>query len=166
MLNNFCRKFGYDDSDRKGLIMDKVRFIIAFCCVLMFAQVGFAGDKIGVVDIQSIVNNSSEVRALKNERSSQMDALNRIVTDAQNAIAKENDPQKIIQLQDRYTSEFNSKKESIDRQYAQKLSAIEGRLKTQISDSAKKNGYDYVFAKSVVFRGGDDITSLVSKDIR
>lgn len=146
--------------------MDKVKVIISFCCVLMFAQIGFAADKIGVVDIQTIVNNSSEVRALKNERSSQMDALNRIVTDAQNAIAKENDPQKIIQLQDRYTSEFNNKKDSIDRQYSQKLSAIEGRLKSQIADSAKKNGYDYVFAKSVVFRGGDDITSLVSKDIR
>lgn len=146
--------------------MNKVRLIISFCCVLMFAQIGFAKDKIGVVDIQTIVNNSSEVRALKNERTSQMNALNKIVTDAQNAIAKENDPQKIIQLQDRYTSEFNNKKESIDRQYAQKLSAIESRLNTQIGESAKKNGYDYVFAKSVVFRGGDDITSLVSKDIR
>lgn len=146
--------------------MDKVRLIISFCCVLMFAQIGFAKEKIGVVDIQTIVNNSSEVRALKNERSCQMEALNRIVTDAQNAISKENDPQKIIQLQDRYTSEFNCKKESIDRDYSQKLSAIESRLNKQICESAEKNGYDYVFAKSVVFRGGDDITSLVSKDIR
>lgn len=146
--------------------MDKIRLIITFCCVLMFSQVGFAADKIGVVDVQALVNNSSEVRALKNERSNQMEALNRIVTEAQNAIAKENDPQKIIQLQDRYTSEFNNKKKSIDRQYTQKLSAIEERLKSQIAASAKKNNYDYVFAKSVVFRGGDDITSLVSKDIR
>lgn len=147
-------------------MMDKVKYIVAICCVLMFSQIGFASEKIGVVDIQSIVNNSSEVRALKNERSNQMECLNRIVTDAQNAISKENDPQKIIQLQDRYTSEFNSKKEAIDREYSRKLSAIECRLNNQIAESAKKNNYDYVFAKSVVFLGGDDITSLVSKDIR
>lgn len=147
-------------------MMDKVKYIVAICCVLMFSQIGFASEKIGVVDIQSIVNNSSEVRALKNERSNQMECLNRIVTDAQNAISKENDPQKIIQLQDRYTSEFNSKKEAIDREYSRKLSAIECRLNNQIVESARKNNYDYVFAKSVVFLGGDDITSLVSRDIR
>ena len=71
-------------------MMDKVKYIVAICCVLMFSQIGFASEKIGVVDIQSIVNNSSEVRALKNERSNQMECLNRIVTDAQNAISKEN----------------------------------------------------------------------------
>lgn len=146
--------------------MNKIKFVMVLCCVLMFSQVGFAAEKIGVVDIQTIVNNSSEVRALKNERSNQMDCLDRIVTDAQNAISKENDPQKIIQLQDKYTSEFNSKKEAIDREYSRKLSAIECRLNNQIAESAKKNNYDYVFAKSVVFLGGDDITSLVAKDIR
>lgn len=146
--------------------MDKIRLIIIFCCVLMFSQVGFASERIGVVDVQLLVNNSSEVRALKNERSSQMESLNRIVTEAQNAIAKENDPQKIIQLQDRFTLEFNNRKENIDRQYSQKLSVIEEKLKSQIAASAKKNNYDYVFAKGVVFNGGDDITSLISKDIR
>ena len=146
--------------------MDKIRLGLLCSCVLMFSQVGFAAEKIGVVDIQAIVNNSSEVRALKSERASQMDSLNRIVIDAQNAISKENDPQKIIQLQDRYTNEFNSRKESIDAQYSSKLAQIESRLNSQISESAKKNGYDFVFAKSVVFRGGEDITSLISKDIR
>lgn len=144
----------------------KTKLLLGLCCVLMFAQIGFANDKIGVVDIQCIVNNSSEVKALKNERSAQMEALNKIVTDAQNAIAKENDPQKIIQLQDKYTNEFNNKKDAIDRQYSQRLSSIEERLKCQIADSAKRNNYDYVFAKSVVFLGGDDITQLISGDIR
>ena len=149
----------------KGLEMLKNKLIMSFCCVLMFSQIGFASEKIGVVDIQSLVNNSSAVRTLKQERANQLEALNKIVTEAQSAIAKENDPQKIIQLQDRYTMEFNNKKDAIDREYSQKLSAIESRLNSQISESAKRNNYDYVFAKSVVFQGGEDITSLIAKDI-
>lgn len=146
--------------------MNKKGYCFLCCCVLMFSQIGFASEKIGVVDIQSIVNNSSEVRALKNERAFQMESLNKIVMDAQKAISKESDPQKIIQLQDRFTNEFNARKENIDSQYSTRLAQIESKLNNQISESAKKNGYDLVFAKSVVFRGGEDITSLISKDIK
>lgn len=146
--------------------MKNLKILTVMCCILMFAQVGFAGEKIGVVDIQSIVNNSSEVKALKQEHNAQIQSLNKIVTDAQCAISKENDPQKIVMLQDKYAQEFNCKKEAIDKQYASKLSAIESRLKREIAESAKKNNYDFVFAKSVVFYGGDDITGIISKDIR
>ncbi|MCD8378468.1 MAG: OmpH family outer membrane protein [Candidatus Gastranaerophilales bacterium] len=142
------------------------RIMSAMCCVLMFAQVGFAQDKIGVVDIQAIVNNSSEVRALKQEHTSQIQALNKIVTDAQNAIAKESDPQKIVMLQDKYAAEFNNKKQSIDSNYQSRLSAIETKLKRDILESAKKNNYDMVLAKSVVFYGGEDITDIVARDIK
>ena len=159
-------------------MMDKVKYIVAICCVLMFSQIGFASEKIGVVDIQSIVNNSSEVRALKNERSNQMECLNRIVTDAQvvfrgRGASKPENKQILPELKKEdlqpiklVKNEPISKKEAIDREYSRKLSAIECRLNNQIAESARKNNYDYVFAKSVVFLGGDDITSLVSKDIR
>ncbi len=147
-------------------MLKHIKSISVICCVLMFAQVSFAQDKIGVVDIQTIVNNSCEVKALKQEHNAQIQSLNKIVSDAQSAIAKENDPQKIVILQDKYTQEFNTKKEIIDNQYQTKLSKIEDRLKQQIAASAKKNNYDYVFAKTVVFYGGDDITDIISKDIR
>jgi Skp family chaperone for outer membrane proteins len=132
----------------------------------MFSQIGFAREKIGVVDVQQLVNNSCEVKALKADRANQLSGLDKIVKDAQNAIACENDPQKIILLQDRYTNDFNIKKESIDRQYSVRLSEIENKLKNKIEECAKRNNYDYVFSKNVVFYGGDDITSLVQNDIR
>ena len=132
----------------------------------MFAQVGFASEKIGVVDIQKIVCNSCAVKALKQEHNAELESLNAIVTEAQNAIAKETDPQKIVELQDKYNSEFNRKKEIIDSRYQSKLEQIEESLRCDIAASAKKNNYDFVVAKNVVFYGGDDITDLVSKDIK
>ena len=146
--------------------MKNLKYFILACCVLMFSQIGFASEKIGIVDIQELVKNSSAVRALRQEHTAQLEALNTIIREAQNAIANESDPQKIVMLQDRYNSEFNSKKESIDNQYKIKLSEIENKLRNDIVESAKKNNYDYVFAKSVMFCGGDDITDLISRDIR
>lgn len=146
--------------------MKQFKIFAVICCVLMFAQVSFALDKVGVVDIQTIVNNSSEVKALKSEHNTQIQSLNKIVMEAQNAIAKESDPQKIVALQDKYASEFNRKKEFIDSQYSSRLSVIESKLKNEILESAKKNNYDIVLAKNVVFYGGEDITDIVSRDIK
>ena len=146
--------------------MNQFKIFTVICCVLTFAQVCFAQDKIGAVDIQTIVNNSSEVKALKSEHNMQIQSLNKIVMEAQNAIAKEADPQKIVTLQDKYANEFNKKKEFIDNQYSSRLSVIETKLKNEILESAKKNNYDIVLAKNVVFYGGEDITDIVSRDIK
>lgn len=146
--------------------MNQFKIFTVICCVLTFAQVSFAQDKIGVVDIQTIVNNSSEVKALKSEHNMQIQSLNKIVMEAQNAIAKESDPQKIVTLQDKYANEFNKKKEFIDNQYSSRLSVIESKLKNEILESAKKNNYDIILAKNVVFYGGEDITNIVSRDIK
>lgn len=146
--------------------MNKIRVLLIMCCILMFAQISFAKERIGVVDIQSLVNRSSAVKALKNEHSSQIQSLNSIVTEAQNAIARETDPQKIVILQDRYNEEFNRKKDIIDKQYQSKLTSIENSLRKDIEASAKKNNYDFVIAKSLVFYGGEDITEIIAKDIK
>ena len=146
--------------------MEKLRRYFILCCVLMFAQVSFASDKIGVVDIQKLVNNSAAVRLLKQEHNSQLQSLSAIVSEAQDAISKETNPQKIVELQDKYNSEFNRRKEMIDNQYKSKLSARENSLRNDIINSAKKNNYDFVIAKSMVFYGGEDITDIVSKDLR
>jgi len=146
--------------------MKKSKVFISLCCVLMFAQIGFATEKIGVVDIQEIVSRSSEVNALKQEHNAQIQSLNTIINDAQNAISKETDPQKIVMLQDQYNSEFNRRKEAIDNQYKLKLSSIENNLRNSIVESAKKNNYDFVVAKNVIFLGGDDITEMIIRDMK
>ena len=68
--------------------------------------------------------------------------------------------------EDKYMKEFNTKKEALERDYNNRLSAIEKNIKTEISKKAQNDDYDYVFAKSVVLYGGKDITNELIKNIK
>ena len=141
----------------------KKKIILSIMCVLMYTYISFADDmNIAVVDLPKVVSQSASVKSLKQEQANKIKELNGIVTKAQAEIAKENDIKKIVEIQERYTAEYNNKKASIDKVYAEKLSKIEQKILSDVANVAKKKGYDAVFAKSVVLYGGDDITSEVS----
>lgn len=138
------------------------KIFIALTCVLMFSQVSFAECNIAVVDLQKVVDNSAQVRTLKNEHTAKIKELNGIITKAQEEIAKQTDTKKIVEIQDKYTNQFNNKKSEIDKIYSSKLANIEAQIKTEIEKKAKVDGYDFVFAKSVALYGGKDITPEIS----
>ena len=138
------------------------KIFIALTCVLMFSQVSFAECNIAVVDLQKVVDNSAQVRTLKNEHTAKIKELNGIITKAQEEIAKQTDTKKIVEIQDKYTNQFNNKKSEIDKIYSSKLANIETQIKSEIEKKAKADGYDFVFAKSVALYGGKDITSEIS----
>ena len=142
------------------------KLLLLSCCILLFSQVSFAECNIAVVDLQKVVDNSAQVNTLKNERSAKIKELNGIITKAQEEIAKQTDTKKIVEIQDKYTNQFNSKKAEIDKMYATKLSEIESQIKSEIAKKAQKDGYEFVFAKSVVLYGGKDITSEISKTVK
>mgnify|MGYP001154365535 CR=1 FL=1 len=126
----------------------------------------FADDKIAVVDLQQIVSNSSQVKALKQEHSKKISDLDKILVNARGEIANETDQAKVLLLEDKYMKEFASKKEALERDYNNRLSAIEKNIKSEITKKAQKDGYDYVFAKSVVLFGGKDITGELLNNIK
>ena len=137
-------------------------------CVLLLLGILFTGgsvlaqDSIAVVDLPKIVGNSSQVKQLKQEHNKKMDELNKIIVNARGAIANESDSAKILQLEEKYTKEFNTKKTALEKEYNTKLEAIEKSIKDEISKKAKQDTYDYVFAKSVVLYGGKDITNEIN----
>ncbi|MBE7703307.1 MAG: hypothetical protein E7Z89_04570 [Cyanobacteria bacterium SIG28] len=126
----------------------------------------FADDKIAVVDLQQLVNSSAQVKALKQDHSNKMAELDKIIVNARGEILNEKDPAKVLLLEDKYMKEFNSKKEALETSYNTKLENIEKNIKSEISKKAQKNGYEYVFAKSVVLYGGKDITSELMSSIK
>lgn len=136
----------------------KNRIFVIFLSVIISASCVNADDSIAVVDLQKIVSNSSQVKQLEREHEKKLDELNKIIINARGAIANETDNNKIIQLEDKYTHEFNTKKSALENEYNTKLAAIEKSIRDEIEKKARKDNYDYVFAKSVLLYGGKDIT--------
>ena len=137
-------------------------FVIIILGFFLASGYVYATDSIAVVDLQKIVSNSSQVKQLKQEHKKKMDELNKIIVNARGAIANETDSAKILQLEEKYTNEFNSKKQALEKDYANRLAAIEKNIQAEITKKAQKDKYDYVFAKSVVLYGGKDITGEIN----
>ena len=88
--------------------------------------------------------------------------MNKIIINARGAISNETAANKIAQLEEKYTKEFNAKKSALENDYNNRLSAIEKTIKEEIAKKAQKDNYDYIFAKSVVLYGGKDITNEIN----
>ena len=132
--------------------------ILSFFLTPCFAQ---AESSIAVIDLQKIVSDSAQVKQLKQEHSKKMDELNKIIVNARGEIANETDTNKIVKIEEKYTNEFNTKKAQLEKDYNSRLSSIEKNIKDEIAKKAKKDNYDYVFAKSVLLYGGKDITDEI-----
>ncbi|MBQ4114969.1 OmpH family outer membrane protein [bacterium] len=138
-----------------------------FLAVLLFStNLAFADDKIGVVDLQQLVANSSQVKQLKAEHNKKIAELDKILVNARGEISNEKDPAKVLLIEDKYMKEFNTKKDALERDYNNRLSSIEKNIKAEITKKAQKDGYEFIFAKSVVLYGGKDITSEIIGNIK
>lgn len=142
----------------------KKYFLIS--AIIASSTLAFAAEDIAVVDLQQLVNSSGQVKQLRQEHNRKISELDKILVNARGEIANEKDQAKILLIEDKYMKEFNSKKEALENDYNNRLSAIEKNIKSEITKKAQKNGYEYVFAKSVVLHGGKDITSELIGNIK
>ena len=136
-------------------------FFVVMLGFFLATNCSFAEDSVAVVDLQKIVSGSSQVKQLKQEHSKKMEELNKIIVNARGEIANETDENKILKIEEKYTNEFNTKKSLLEKDYNNRLGEIEKNIKEEISQKAKKDNYDYVFAKGVVLYGGKDITDEI-----
>ena len=71
--------------------------------ILFSGSCAIADESVAVVDLQKIVSNSSQVKALKQEHSKKMDELDKIIVNARGEIANETDNNKIVEIEEKYT---------------------------------------------------------------
>lgn len=121
---------------------------------------------VAVVDVQTIVNVSSEVRALKEEQAVKTQELNQWLQRAQNEVNAEQDKVKQQALLQKYNAEFTLKRREIAINYQEKLKVISDNIEQTIAKEAKAKGYQLVLAKNVTIYGGTDITEDIIKIIK
>jgi len=151
---------------------NKTRFIVTglltFAVGISFSNFAMSDvrSKIAVVDVQSVVNSSSQVQALKKEQQTKMKDVVTFVEKARKDVAATTDTKKKQQLEEKYNKELAAKKTAIEKNYSEKLNAIDASISKQIENQAKLGGYDIVLAKGIVLYGGSDITEAVKKAVK
>ncbi len=122
--------------------------------------------KVAVIDMQTIVSKSSQIKALKNEQQAKLKDLTSFVEKANKEIQAEKDPNKQKALESKYQKELATKKDIIQKDYQKKLDVVNKNLSVSINNKAKASGYDLVLSKGVVLFGGTDITNDILKTLK
>ena len=151
---------------------NNIWFYIA--CVLFFlvgyninnVAISFPKYKVAVVDISQILEKSTDLHELKVSQEKQMQELNTIISKAQNEIANVADTSKIPEMEARYRKQIEEKKIAIDQDYNNKIVKITAKIKSMVSNEAKKDNYNLVLPTGMVISGGEDITQSVIKSMK
>ena len=122
--------------------------------------------KIATVDLSELIANSHSVQILKDTHENQLDEIENMLEQARKEISAESDPSKIAQLEEKYRKDVSSKKLQMDKSYNDKLLEIDKNIKNQVALKAKELNYNIVLPKNLVLFGGEDITSIIAKDIK
>ncbi|MBE7713369.1 MAG: OmpH family outer membrane protein [Cyanobacteria bacterium SIG26] len=147
-------------------------FIVA--CVLVFfvgynmndTALSLSKYKVAVIDVPEILSHSSEMQALKREQDKSLEELNVLISKAQNELLNEKDRTKILQKEAQYRKQIAAKKESIDKQFGDKIAKINDNIRIVIDKEARKSNYNLVLPTGMVISGGEDITDSVIKKMK
>ncbi len=153
--------------------MKKHLWLMAICIVAFVAgysinskAISDTGYRVAVVDVQTLIQKSSEVNTLKANQDKKLDAMKATVDKARQDISKETDPTKIAQLEEKYRNDINNQKLALDNEYNTKLKQIDTNIKNLVIEKAKEMKYNLVLPKSIVLFGGDDITAEIAKSVK
>lgn len=118
--------------------------------------------KIGIVDVQFLVNATPSVVALRQEQQGKLAALQQWVNTANGEIAKLSGEEEKKNLAQKYKVELSQRQQMMQLEYAQKVQNIDVELTNLIAKVAKEDGFDYVFAKGQVVFGATDLTPKIA----
>ena len=125
-----------------------------------------SNNTIAVVDVQSVVENSAQVKALKEEQISKTKDLEAWLKNAQSEVKAEEDKAKQDALLQKYNAEFAQKRADLAQQYQEKLKVISESISQTVAEYAQKSGYSLVLSKHITLYGGIDITEEIAKIVK
>ena len=76
--------------------------LLILSMIMVSTNIVLAEGAIAVVDLQQLVNSSSQVKLLKQEHAKKIKELDKIIVNARGEISNEKDPAKVLLLEDKY----------------------------------------------------------------
>ena len=146
--------------------MKKTILTAAIILGLSSMNAAFADTKVAIVDVQAVVSQSQQVQALKREETKKIQELEKWLKTVNDDVAKQQTEEGKQKLTKKYNEEFAKKRETIAKDYQEKLQKIDKSISDTIAQQAKAKGYDMVIAKGIVLYGGDDITADIQKVVK
>ncbi len=146
--------------------MKKTILTAAIILGLSGMNAAFAETKIAIVDVQAVVAQSQQVKALKKEQQAKIQDLEKWLKTVNEDVAKQQTDEGKQKLTKKYNAEFAKKKETIVKDYTARLQVIEKSISDTIAQQARAKGYDMVISKGMVLYGGDDITADITKVVK
>lgn len=146
--------------------MKKTILTAAIILGLSTMNAAFADTKIAIVDVQAVVAQSQQVKALKKEQQTKIQDLEKWLTTVRADVEKQQTQEGKDKLLKKYNAEFAKKKEVIAKDYASRIQVVEKSISDTIAQQARAKGYDIVIAKGMVLYGGDDITAEINKVVK
>lgn len=146
---------------KKGLM------VLSVCALCANFAPAMADDfTVAVVDINKVVAESSQVKALKTEQQAKIQELEKWLKTVKEDVNKQQTKEGKEKLIKKYDADFAKKQEVIKKNYAEKLQAIDKNISGIIAKEAQIKGYKLVLPKGSVLYGGDDITSSITKLVK
>ena len=118
---------------------------------------------IAVVDVAQVINNNSQVKALKVKQEKKSEALRTWVEAARADVEKQKTDAAKESLTQKYNKELQAKVDSQRKELYEESTKIDAKIGAAIAKEAKNSGYSLVLVKGAVLYGGADITDAIKK---
>ena len=121
------------------------------------------GSSIAVVDVAQVINNNSQVKALKEKQEKKSEALKTWVEAARADVEKQSTDAQKESLTQKYNKELQKKVEDQRKDLYEESTKIDAKISAAIAKTAQTEGYSVVLVKGAVLYGGADITEAIKK---
>ena len=122
--------------------------------------------KLGVVDVQKVVENSKQVASIKKAEEAKKAQMVKWLSTVKADIQKQATEEGKVKLAKKYDAELAKKQEANRNDYVKKIEAVDKAVSKAINDTAKAQGYTIVFQKGAILYGGEDLTPAIQKIVK
>lgn len=122
--------------------------------------------KYAVVDVKKVVNSSSSVSKLKDERAKQKESVAKFVKESNVKVSAETDPVKQEELKKKLNNDLKYMITTYDKRYKDGLTKINEDISGNISKVGTEKKYELILTTDAVLFGGENITNQIIKEVK